>query len=50
MISTAYVAAQYLTDNVGYHGKVYLLGGEGLKEEFDEAKIPYIGPGVSWLK
>jgi phosphoglycolate phosphatase len=45
IVGTAYVAAHYLTNNLGYRGKVYLVGGEGLKEEFNEAQVQYIGPG-----
>ncbi len=43
--STANMVATYLK-NIGFNKKVFLSGTNGIKEELEEAGIPFIGFGV----
>ncbi|XP_033105290.1 glycerol-3-phosphate phosphatase-like [Anneissia japonica] len=45
IFGTAYVAALYFKHKLKFEGKVYLIGGSGLAEEFALQEIPFIGPG-----
>ena len=47
VFGTAYMAALYVKEHLKVKGKVYLLGGAGLEEEFTLHGLSYIGPGVS---
>ena len=44
------MAALYVKEHLKVKGKVYLLGGAGLEEEFTLHGLSYIGPGVSQKK
>ncbi|KAM9304799.1 glycerol-3-phosphate phosphatase [Gastrophryne carolinensis] len=45
VFGTAYCTALYLRDTARLRGKVYLLGGQALSQELDEAGIPHLGCG-----
>ena len=45
-MGTSYLAANYLKD-IGFKGKVYVVGSTGVSKELDEAGIPHVGVGVS---
>uniref|UniRef100_A0A8C5QR37 Glycerol-3-phosphate phosphatase n=1 Tax=Leptobrachium leishanense TaxID=445787 RepID=A0A8C5QR37_9ANUR len=45
VFGTAYCTAVYLRDTARLQGKVYLIGGQALSRELEEAGIPHLGSG-----
>ncbi|XP_072034114.1 glycerol-3-phosphate phosphatase-like [Amphiura filiformis] len=50
VFGTAYMAALYVKEHLNIQGKVYLMGGAGLEEEFQLHGLSYIGPGPDPLE
>lgn len=46
MIGTSFLSAHYLK-SIGFKGRIYVIGGEGITNELDAFGIPYVPVGVS---